>query len=276
MQAMGVKRFDQKFGAELIKELPATPGVYLFRDGEHNVLYVGKSKNIRRRLSSYRNATRRKKHRKMRALVQKATSLEVRLQESERTALAVENELIQELRPPYNAEGTFTFLYPAIGLHAGDERTLLCFSTSPEAWGDFAMSWYGTFRSRLRAKEAFDELVVLLGLLGHLERRASLGPIPETPGSRIVGIRRLDPALMAPLADLLAGRSTRALGLLAQQLVDKPRARRDAKEVQTGLRVVEHFFRIDLKPLRAALDAAGTADCFVAQEQRDRLFIEHG
>ena len=273
---MGLKRFDQKFGAELIEELPDTPGVYLFRDSERSVLYVGKAKNIRRRLSSYRNATRRKKHRKMRTLVQKTTSLEVRLQQTERTALAVENELIQELRPPYNVEGTFTFLYPAIGLHAGEKRTLLCFSTSPEAWDDFSMSWYGTFRSRRRAKEAFDELVVLLGLLGHLEKHASLGPIPETPGSRIVGIRQLDQALMASLADLLAGRSTRALGLLAQQLVDKPRARRDAKAVQAGLRVVEDFFHSDLKPLRAALDAAGTADCFVAQEQRDRLFIEHG
>ena len=273
---MGLKRFDQKFGVGFIEELPNTPGVYLFHDSERNVLYVGKAKNIRRRLSSYRNATRRKKHRKMRTLVRIAASLEVRLQQTERTALAVENELIQELRPPYNVEGTFTFLYPAIGLHAGETHTLLCFSTGPEAWGDFAMSWYGTFRSRLRAKEAFDELVVLLGLLGHVEKRSSLGPIPATRGSRIVGIRQLDQALMAPLADLLAGRSTRALGLLAQQLVDKPRARRDAKEVQAGLRVVADFFQSDLKPLRAALDAAGTADSFVAQELRDRLFIEYG
>jgi len=273
---MGLKRFDRKFGAELIAGLPDTPGVYLFRDSERNVLYVGKAKNIRRRLSSYRNATRRKKHRKMRTLVQKAASLEIRFQQTDRTALAVENELIQKLRPPYNVEGTFAFLYPAIGLRAGEKRTLLCFSTSPEAWRDFAMIWYGTFRSRLRAKEAFDELVVLLGLLGHLENRASLGPIPSTPGSRIVGIRQLDQALMAPLADLLAGRSTRALGLLALQLVDKPLARRDARGVQLGLRVVGDFFHSDLRPLRSALDAAGTAESFVAQEQRDRLFIERG
>ena len=159
---MSAKRFDAKFGAELIEQLPTTPGVYLFRDEANQVLYVGKAKNIRRRLQGYRGASRRKQHRKMRLLVREAASLEVRLQESEREALSVENALIQSLKPTYNVDGTFTFLYPAIGLGHDGKRTLLCFTTSPDAWDAFSLHWYGVFRSRLRAKDAFDGLIELL------------------------------------------------------------------------------------------------------------------
>ena len=117
---MGLKRFDRKFGADLVRELPAGPAVYLFKDGEGRVLYAGKAKNIRRRLQSYRNASRRKVHRKMRALVSEASTLEVRLQPSERAALLLENELIRAFRPRYNVDGAYTFLYPAIGTAVPD------------------------------------------------------------------------------------------------------------------------------------------------------------
>jgi len=273
---VGAKRFDTKFGAELLAGLPTTPGVYLFRDASDEVLYVGKAKNIRRRLTSYRNAGPRKRHRKMRMLVREAASLEVRLQASERAALAVENELIQTLSPRYNVEGTYSFLYPAIGLGRVGGRTLLCFTTTPGAWDAFDLRWYGAFRSRLRAKEAFDALVDLLALLGHVEKRARLGSLPKTPGSRIVGFRQLDHALVASLHELFAGRSAQTLGALALRLLGKPRARRDAQDVQTWLRTVEAFYDSDLAPLATALRAAGAAASYVAQDARDRLFIEHG
>ena len=66
---MGVRRFDRKFGKDFLAGIPPEPGIYLFRDERDEVLYVGKAKDLRRRLGSYRNATRRKLHRKMRVLV---------------------------------------------------------------------------------------------------------------------------------------------------------------------------------------------------------------
>ena len=273
---VALRQFDRKFGPDLMRELPDTPGVYLFRDEASNVLYVGKAKNIRRRLSNYRNASRRKAHRKMRALVKEASSLEVRLQDSEKAALTLENELIQTLKPPFNVEGTYTFLYPALGLGGDHKRMLLCFTTSPDAWKGFDLHFYGTFRSRIRAKEAFDSLVELLGLVGHIERTASLGPVPSTPGSRLVGIRQLDAAMLESLHGLLSGRTPSSLGLLARRLLDKPRARRDAADVQRRLSVLEHFYQADLKPLHDALRHGGKRGTFVAQSRRDRLFISAG
>ena len=171
---MAGRRFDEKFGKDLLSSLPEAPAVYLFRDDHDQVLYVGKAKDVRRRLSSYRNATRRKAHRKMRTIVREAESVEVRPQESEHAALLVENELIRELRPPYNVDGAYSFLYPSIGVRQREGQALFCFTTSVDAWAGLGFRWYGSFRSRLRTKDAFDAMIDLTLRLGHLEPRTRL------------------------------------------------------------------------------------------------------
>ncbi|MBY0277960.1 nucleotide excision repair endonuclease, partial [Candidatus Binatia bacterium] len=161
-----MRGFDAKFGADRLSALPQSPGVYLFLDEAGSVLYVGKAKDLRRRLTSYRNATRRRAHRKMRTLVRVAASLEVRPQANETEALLVENELIRTLRPPYNVDGAFSFLYPALGVGRHDGRMLLAFTSSPEEWAALDVRWHGAFRSRRRARAAFDALVALLARIG--------------------------------------------------------------------------------------------------------------
>ena len=154
-----MRRFDRKFGVDFLRELPETPGVYLFKDEAGAVLYAGKARNLRRRLAGYRNASRRKAHRKMRTLVREAHSLEVRLQQSEADALLLENELIRTLRPPYNVDGAYDFLYPSIGTGRHEGRLLLCFTSRPESFDRLPLRWHGCFRSRLRALDAFLFLV---------------------------------------------------------------------------------------------------------------------
>jgi excinuclease ABC subunit C len=270
---VGVREFDRKFGAELVRELPPAPAVYLFRDERGGVLYAGKAKDIRRRLRSYRNATRRKAHRKMRKLVREASSLEVRLQPSERAALLLENELIRTLQPPYNVEGAYTFLYPAIGAGVSGHQALFCFTTSPDAWRGLELRWYGAYRSRLRAKDAFDVLVELLALLGHPEPRAQLPQAPRLRGSRLVGFRRLDADLLESIHRFLAGDSPDALAELARRLLEKPQARREATQVQEWLHRLKAFHASDIVKLRDALRRAGLSGTYVAQAERDALFI---
>jgi predicted GIY-YIG superfamily endonuclease len=270
---VATKAFDRKFGSELLAELPTSPGVYLFKDDDGAVLYVGKAKNIRRRLQSYRNASRRKAHRKMRKLVREASTLEVKLQESEQAALLLENELIRSLRPPHNVDGAYTFLYPAIGLVHRERQTLLCFTTQTDAWQGLGFDWFGSYRSRMRAKEAFDALVELLALLGHVERRTALPPHPRIRGSRMVGFRRLPSELDVAVAAMLAGDNDDALKSVTRLLLEKPRARREAKQVQGNLELVAEFYQTDILSLRAALAASGREPGFVPQEQRDALFI---
>jgi predicted GIY-YIG superfamily endonuclease len=267
-----MKRFDRKFGADLLRDLPAEPAVYLFKDEHGEVLYAGKAKNIRRRLASYRNATRRKAHRKMRTLVREASSVEVRLQPSERAALLAENELIRTLRPVYNVDGAYDFLYPAVGIGARDHQTLFCFTTRTDAWR-LDLHWYGVFRPRWRAREAFEALMRLLGRVGHEEPRSRRPRGPRLRGSRLVAFRRLPPAIVVALHDFLAARSRAALEELAVALLERPSARQEAPLVQDDLRCLDAFFASDLVPLRDALRAARRAGSFVPQAERDALFI---
>jgi excinuclease ABC subunit C len=271
---VGTGSFDRKFGAGLVRELPAEPAVYLFKDEEGTVLYAGKAKNVRRRMQGYRNAGRRKAQRKMVRLVRAASALEIRVQPSEREALLLENELIRTLRPRFNVDGAFSFLYPAIGTRADPHRALLCFTTRVDAFAPLGLRWHGSFRSRPRALEAFEDLVALLDFAGHRE------PVPRRPdvvrprGSRLHGYRRIEP--LVPAVDaFLRGESPHVLGELASVLVEKPAARRAAGEVEERLRRLAAFFASDAQKLREALHAAGRGDAFVRQEERDALFIAH-
>jgi predicted GIY-YIG superfamily endonuclease len=267
-----VTAFDRKFGADTIRGLPCGPGVYLFRDASGRVLYAGKAKDLRRRLGSYRIASRRKAHRKMRTLVRQATSLEVRPQESETQALLLENELIRTLRPPFNVDGAFAFLYPSLGVGRDGPRVVLAFTSAPDAWSHIGVRWYGCFRSRARAREAFDALVALFGRLGHREPTSRLPTVPLRRGARLEAFRRLPPTLVAAADAFLAGESRDLLSLLVAHLLESASARRDAADVEQQLRTLDDFWRKEIAGLHSALQTTGRSG-WVPGNERDALFI---
>ena len=270
---MGTRLFDEKFGAERHRELPRGPGVYLFRDAEGRVLYAGKAKDLRRRLACYRNASRRRAHRKMRALVREAAALEVRSLENEMQALLTENELIRTLRPPFNVDGAFAFLYPALGVGGDDDgRVLLAFTSTPGEWSRLGVRWHGCFRSRVRARAAFDALVALFGRLGHREPMSRLPDVPLRRGARLEAFRRLPSELAGAANAFLAGESKDLLTLLFERLLESASARRDAVEVEEQLRTLAGFARKDVAALRRAMQKAGRSG-WVPGEERDALFI---
>jgi len=269
---VGATLFDRKFGAGLLRELPREPGVYLFRDAEGRVLYAGKAKDLRRRLAGYRNASRRKAHRKMRTLVREAASLEVRPQESEKQALLLENELIRTLRPRHNVDGAYAFLYPALGVGRHDGRVLLAFTSTPEEWGRLDVRWHGCFRSRVRARAAFDALVALFARLGHREPMSRLPDVRLRRGARLEAFRRVPPELPAATEAFLSGDSTDLLALLFDRLLESPRARRQAADVEEELRTLDDFARKDVARLRHALRTMERSG-WVPGNERDALFI---
>ena len=268
-----MKRFDRKFGADFLSGLPQSPGVYLFKDAAGEVLYTGKAKNIRRRLSDYRNAGRRKAHRKMRSIVREAHAIEIRPQASEAEALLVENQLIRELRPRYNVDGAFEFLYPAIGTGLHDRRLVLCFTSEPELFEALDLRWHGTFRPRRRARDAFDSLVELFGRLGHVEPNSRLPSAPRRKGSRLVAFRRLPEDLLKRTRCFLDGEDDGLLATLSTELIECPEARRMAAQVEEALRDLDAFYRDDVTRLRVARIATGRSQPFVPRDERDSLFI---
>lgn len=83
-----------------IKSLPSTPGVYQYYDREKNILYVGKAKNLKKRVASY--FTKNHENAKTRILVKKIASIKHIVVTSETDALLLENNLIKKYQPRYN------------------------------------------------------------------------------------------------------------------------------------------------------------------------------
>ncbi|KZX82254.1 excinuclease ABC subunit C [Oleiphilus sp. HI0009] len=89
--------FDAK---NFLKNLSTAPGVYRMFDGAGQILYVGKAKNLKKRVSSY--FLKNDHAPKTRALVSKIQNIEVTITNSETEALILEQNLIKKLKPPYN------------------------------------------------------------------------------------------------------------------------------------------------------------------------------
>jgi excinuclease ABC subunit C len=87
-----------------VRELPDKPGVYIMRDRLGRVIYVGKARSLRKRVSQYFHPSRRMAwDPKIRALVDSIADFEVHVVGSEPEALLLEGKLIKEYKPRYNA-----------------------------------------------------------------------------------------------------------------------------------------------------------------------------
>jgi len=86
--------------AELIKNIPNKAGIYQYYDKKENLLYIGKAKNLKKRVSSY--FTKTQEHGKTRVLISKIQDIKYVVVESEMDALLLENNLIKKHQPKYN------------------------------------------------------------------------------------------------------------------------------------------------------------------------------
>lgn len=85
---------------EQLAMLPTNPGVYQYFDKNGTLIYVGKAKNLKRRVSSYFN--KEQTHPKTKVLVSKIVTIKHFIVESEQDALLLENNLIKKYKPRYN------------------------------------------------------------------------------------------------------------------------------------------------------------------------------
>lgn len=101
-------------------EIPTQPGVYRFRDADGRVLYVGKAKNLRARLSNY-FAPLHTLHERTRRMVLTAASVEWTVVGSDVESLQLEYMWIQEFSPPFNVRYKDDKSYPYMAITLADE-----------------------------------------------------------------------------------------------------------------------------------------------------------
>ena len=104
---------------EKIRTLPTQPGVYLYKNAEGEVIYVGKARNLRSRVRSYLLAASQA-NAKTGTLMREAVDLDYILVANEHEALALENNLIKQRKPRYNILLRDDKTYPYVKLTLGD------------------------------------------------------------------------------------------------------------------------------------------------------------
>ncbi len=108
-----------------LRNLTQQPGVYQMYDGTGEILYVGKAKNLKNRVSSYFRQSGLSA--KTEALVKRIASIEVTIAPSEAEALVLEHNLIKSQKPPFNILLRDDKSYPYIYLSEGEKHPRLSF-----------------------------------------------------------------------------------------------------------------------------------------------------
>ncbi|MGQ9830117.1 MAG: excinuclease ABC subunit UvrC [Thermochromatium sp.] len=126
-----------------LRELPTGPGVYRMLDAEGTVLYVGKAKNLRRRVASYFGRTLTPRHTRLVSLI---ADIEVTVTRTEGEALLLESQLIKSLQPRFNVLLRDDKSYPYIQLTTQDTYPRLAFYRGPRQtqgrlFGPYPSAW---------------------------------------------------------------------------------------------------------------------------------------
>jgi excinuclease ABC subunit C len=147
------------------RQLPDQPGVYVFKDADGGVLYVGKALSVRKRVASHFSGP----HRGGLAFIDHVGSIDFLVTETEAEALLAEQQFIKRHRPRFNIRLRDDKSYPYVGVSLDEEFPRVYFTRERHRSGRV---YFGPFSSAKRVRETLD----LLGKL--FQYRTCEGPEP--------------------------------------------------------------------------------------------------
>lgn len=143
---------------DLIHSLPEKPGVYRHYDADQRLLYVGKAKNLKKRVSSY--FTKTHDSFRLRLMVKQIRDIQFTVVKDEREALLLEKNLIRNERPKYNIQFRDDKSYPSIAIK-NEKFPRVVFTRKKINDGS---EYFGPYTSMFYAKKAYETIVKLFPL----------------------------------------------------------------------------------------------------------------
>jgi excinuclease ABC subunit C len=209
-----------------VRDLPNKPGVYLMRDQLGRVIYVGKARSLRKRVSQYFHPSRQMRwDPKTRALIDSIADFETFVVKSEPEALLLEGKLIKEFKPRYNAMFKDDKRFLMVKVHLNEPYPRFKFARLKK---DDGARYFGPFAHAGSVRLTMQWIRKKYGVLVQgtsapkekdLKYSTYLVPVPLAEIPHEEYSRRVDLA-----CDFLEGRSKEAIGQLEEEMRAAARA----------------------------------------------------
>lgn len=262
----------------LTAKLPRKPGVYLFRDRDGRVLYVGKAANLRARVRSYFSTEDR---RKVPQLLRETDRIEHRVCRGPLEAAVRELRLIQRLEPRFNRESKSWRRYTYLKLSA-ERFPRLMVTRTVRADGAFYLGPFRTSSAAHTAREAIEDAVPLRRCGTRIGRKAELadGPpcVPAQLGVATCPCRQhLGEDEYTALADGVRRALQHDPALLYEPLEARMRRLADAERFEEAAITRDRLATLTRAlQRRRAMDALRGADRLVIDSDEGRVELVHG
>jgi excinuclease ABC subunit C len=261
---------------EQIRGLPASPGVYLFKDAEDNILYVGKAASLRHRVGSYFGGGQRLTP-KLQRMVSKVNDLDYFVTASEQEALILELNLIKRYHPTYNVRLKDDKTFPYLKIDLSEDWPRVHITRRLEEDGG---RYFGPFAS---ARSVRQTLKLIRGIFPFRscsrtitgnDRRACLEYHIGRCLAPCIGVasREEYAEVIKQLALFLEGKQER----VARQLESKMNKAAEALDFETAARLRDQLqaVREVVEGQRIAATVRGEQDVIAFAQERDQACVQ--
>ena len=206
-------------------DIPTAPGVYRWFDSAGRVIYVGKAKNLRSRLTSY-FASPETLHKRTRKMVETATDLQWTIVKSEFEALQLEFTWIKEFNPHFNVRFKDDKSYPYLAVSMGDSVPRVFITRTRDNRGT---KFFGPYTQAWKVRETLDTLLKVYPVRscssGVYQRAAAtqraclLGDIGKCAAPCVGRVTPAEHKVIAKeFTDFMSGNDTKHIGVLRKRM----------------------------------------------------------
>jgi len=276
-----VNPLTERLGADFFRALPRTPGVYRFYGRAGDLLYVGKAKSLRERVNSYRHAKPESVSRKVLRMIQLAVRIEIEELPDETAALLRENQLLRELKPPFNRVNTSPESYPFIAIRvlhdlrsSGVHEVRFRFTTNPSKQGGDEQI-YGVFRSKRLTGNALLALLRCLWLIQNQRERFAAPQRLSGPRPPLVFSLPVEPETLTQIRAFLLGRNKKLLETLSFSLLTRESLPRFLyTQIESDLLVLKDFYEGPATLNQRLRQTFGLRTRVIKQEEIDDMRVK--
>ena len=147
--------------SNIIGSAPTSPGVYLMKNAKGRVLYVGKAKNLKKRVTSYFTGSSSSDRYQIQHLLNDVSNIEYIVTQNERDALILENSLIKKYKPKFNVQFKDDKTYYSLKLDINEKYPRLFFTRRVVDDGALYFGPFTSSSSLKKTKKFFHKLFPL-------------------------------------------------------------------------------------------------------------------